>query len=175
MDFGTMLPLLVEAFQREGIRFVVIGGLAVAAYGHDRTTLDADFLVDLASQDRAVALLERLGYETLHRSTAFSNHLHADLMKGRVDLMYAREETAAEIFANCQTRPLPRNLEAPIASPEHLAAMKAFALATNPGRFRDLEDVLYLLRMKNVDREEIRRQFERRGLGDRYRELENLL
>jgi Uncharacterised nucleotidyltransferase len=175
MDFGVMLPVLVEGFEREGIRFAVIGGLAVAAYGHDRTTLDADFLVDLDSQDRAVALLEGLGYETLHRSNAFSNHLHADVTKGRVDLMYVRRPTADEIFARCELRSLPRDLVAPIASPEHIAAMKAFALAENPGRFRDLEDVLYLLRRPGVDRDEIRRQFERRGLGERYRELENLL
>jgi hypothetical protein len=175
VDFGYVLPLLVEAFNREGFRFAVIGGLAIAAYGQHRTTLDADFVVDLESQEAAIGLLEKLGYETLHRSSAYSNHLHPDLRMGRVDLMYVREETARELFAETQRRLLPRDVETLVAGPEHLAAMKAFAFASNPGRFHDLEDVLFLLKLEGVDRDRIRGQFEKRNLGERYRELEALL
>lgn len=175
MDFGRVVPLLVEAFDRAEIRFAVIGGLALAAYGLHRTTLDADFVVELESQEAAVALLSELGYECLHRSSAFSNHLHPDPTMGRVDLMYVPEPTAQKIFTHCQRRRLPRDLEANVASPEHLAAMKALALASNPTRFRDLEDVLFLLKIEGVDRDEIRSQFERRNLGEKFRELERLL
>jgi hypothetical protein len=35
-----------------------------------------------------------------------------------------------------------------------------------------MADLQFLLRLPGIDRDEVRRQFERHGLGERYRELE---
>ncbi len=99
MDFERVIDLL-DGFLAERRRsFVVIGGVALAAYGMPRLTLDVDLAVDAAAQEELVGFLERLGYQTLHRSNRYSNHLHSDEALGRVDVVYLRGETAERVFA----------------------------------------------------------------------------
>lgn len=48
----------------EGVRFVVVGGVAVVLHGHPRFTADLDLVVslDAANVDRLVSSLQRLGF-----------------------------------------------------------------------------------------------------------------
>ena len=58
----------IEAIFRElgaaGVRYLVVGGLAVVAHGYVRLTADVDLIIDLepANVDRSLAALKRLGY-----------------------------------------------------------------------------------------------------------------
>ncbi len=56
----TVLAALNEA----GVRYLVVGGVAVVLHGHLRTTGDLDPFVDLAPQNviQAVTALEKLGF-----------------------------------------------------------------------------------------------------------------
>jgi len=59
-----------------------------------------------------------------------------------------------------------------VPKPEHLAAMKVAAMASDPSRtLQDLADIQFLLRVPGVDREEIRGYFVRYGLEKRFDEL----
>lgn len=55
---------LVKALDAAGVRFVVVGGVAVILHGVPRTTYDLDLIVDLAPEnvERLVSLMDRLGY-----------------------------------------------------------------------------------------------------------------
>lgn len=55
---------IFAALQAAQVRYLVVGGLAVAAHGHGRATFDIDLVVQLhpANAARAVAALERLDY-----------------------------------------------------------------------------------------------------------------
>lgn len=70
MEFERVLRTFVECFDREGIRYALVGGLAVHAYGRLRPTKDADFALDRANAARAIAFAESVGYETLHAASA---------------------------------------------------------------------------------------------------------
>lgn len=171
-----MLADVIGFLDRRGVPCALIGGLAMAAYGMVRTTLDVDLVVPGEVQDDLVAFLEERGYETLHRSTGYSNHLHEDPDLGRVDVVYVRGTTSRQLFADRRLVPGPGGRDLAVPRAEHLAAMKAFAIRNDPTRtFRELEDVRFLLTVAGVDREEIRRTFERYGLGDRYGEIERTL
>ena len=63
---------LVAALQREDVRYLVAGGLAVNAHGYLRFTKDVDVVVQLAPDniERAFAVLEALGYRPLVPVTA---------------------------------------------------------------------------------------------------------
>lgn len=98
MKFDEVLRTWKEFFEREGVRYAVIGGLAVQAWGRARFTKDLDFAVESTARDRVVAFAETAGYQTLHVSQAFSNHEHADSHFGRIDFMYLSGETAERIF-----------------------------------------------------------------------------
>jgi hypothetical protein len=145
----------------------------MAVYGSARTTLDVDIVVDAGVQDSLIAFLEGQGYDTLHRSAGYSNHLHADPDLGRVDVVYVRSETGRELFGNLERHPGPDGLQIPIPRPEHLAAMKAYAIRNDPTRkLRELADIRVLLDASGADRSEIESYFVRYGLEELLDDLE---
>lgn len=176
MDFARELEAARSFLTEQGYRSAVIGGVALAAYGHPRLTLDVDIVTEAAAQDSLVARMESKGFETLHRSAGYSNHRHPEHSHGRVDFMYVRGETADRVFAGVRQLPGPGGVEIAVPRPEHLIAMKVRAMAEAPERtWQDLADVGYLVRLDGVDRNEVRGYFERAGLEGRWRELEQSL
>lgn len=171
LDFALVLEMLREECEERHLRFALCGGLAMAAYGLGRTTFDVDLVMEAAAQDEMIAALEGRGFQTLHRSSGFSNHRHGDPRWGSVDLVWVRGATAATLFAGVRRLPGPGARLWPVVSPEHLAAMKLHALSQDPGRWDDWGDLRYLLALEGVDRERIRREFIRRGWEQRYDEL----
>ncbi len=71
MKQGTLRSIM-EALHREGVRCLVVGGLAVNAHGLLRATVDVDLVVQLAPENirRTFAALASLGYEPLVPVTA---------------------------------------------------------------------------------------------------------
>jgi hypothetical protein len=150
----------------------VIGGVALAAYGNPRLTLDLDIVTDASAQARLIAFMEARGYATLHRSAGYSNHLHTRPERGRVDFMYVRDQTADRIFAATSVRSGPGGRTIPVPRPEHLIAMKVQAMTDDPARlWQDLVDIAWLLRVDGVNRDEARGYFVRAGLEEKWREL----
>lgn len=173
VDFERVLRILAGFFDANGAPWGVIGGLAMAAHGSPRTTLDVDIVADGDFQDPLIDYLESLGFTTLHRSSGYSNHLHEDTDLGRIDVVYVRGGTSRQIFGGTELHPGPEGLEIPVPRPEHLAAMKAFAIRNDPSRtLRDLADIRVLLASKGVDRAEVGRYFERYGLEALFERLD---
>ncbi len=165
MRFDEVLASFVGFFEREGVRYAVIGGLAMQAFGYSRFTRDIDFAAEKGARARIVAFAESLGYETLHVSEGYSNHLHHDPAKGRVDFMYVDEETAGKLFPQTSLKPVLGDLQVRIPRPEHLAAMKAISMKNSPQRVLiDSPDVQFLLSLPETDRTEVREYFARHGL-----------
>jgi hypothetical protein len=165
VQFDAVLRTFTEFFEREGIRYAIIGGVAVTAWGRSRSTKDLDFAVALRDQSRVVAFAESVGYETLQVTSAFSNHAHPDGARGRVDFMYLNERTANRVFDKASRKTVLGGDELLVASPEHLAMMKAVSMANNPHRaLYEGEDVRVLLSVPGVDREAVREYFRQQGL-----------
>ncbi len=176
MDFGRNLEDLKSFLDARQYRWALIGGVALAAHGLARLTLDLDLVVDADAQTELVSFMEALGFETLHCSAGYSNHLHLDSIRGRIDFVYVRGPTRDLLFAEAETRLGPRGIPVLVPKPEHLIAMKLRAIKSDSSRtFQDLADIRYLASLPGVDHDEIRRQFERHGLLDRYYELERTL
>jgi len=172
LDFGRVLDTVAGFFERTGSRYAIAGAFALHAYGLSRATLDLDLVTEAPAQPAAVAFLEALGYETLHRSAGYSNHVHALPALGRVDLMYVDPETSRILFGGCRMLALPSGREVPVPRPEHLAAMKVQAIKNNPRRMhRDLADIQDLLELPGIDVGEVRAYFARAGLLERFDEL----
>jgi len=55
---------VLAALNADGVRYLVVGGVAVVLHGHLRTTADLDLVVELAPENarRAIAALSRLGF-----------------------------------------------------------------------------------------------------------------
>lgn len=165
MQFETVLETVADGLDRGGVRFALIGGLAVHVWGRSRPTRDADFAVDLENKATVLSLMESLGYATVFASDAFSNHEHADAAWGHVDFMYVSGPTAQRLFHASVEKPVLATRTLPVASPEHLAMMKAAAMKSFPHRaLYEAEDVRILLAVPGFDREQVREFFARQGL-----------
>lgn len=172
MDFATTLSTIAGLLRERELRFALIGGHGLAALGLVRATLDLDLVAESAAQDEILEWMEGLGYETLYRSPGYSNHLHPDPRRGRVDFVYVRGETADRLFAEARTLEGPGGVEILVPRPEHLAAMKIQAMRNDPSRrLHELADIQFLLELPGVDRELIRSYFERYGMEEELDEL----
>ncbi|MBI2206116.1 MAG: hypothetical protein HYU41_19950 [Candidatus Rokubacteria bacterium] len=175
MDFGRVLQTIAGFFEQTGYRYAVVGAFGLHAYGMTRGTFDLDFVTESGAQPQLVAFLEALGYETLHASAGYSNHVHGLAALGRVDFIYVSGETGEHLFADCRTMPGPDERPVPVPRPEHLAAMKIQAMKNDPRRtLREMEDVRFLLTLPGINEDEVRGYFDRVGLRDRYDELRRL-
>lgn len=170
MDFDEVLRTFAAFFEREGIRHALIGGLALRAWGHVRATQDVDFVVEQTAKERVIAFAESQAFETFYVSEGYSNHERND---DRIDFMYVDPVTAQQIFDAAQQRTVIEGITLAVAKPEHLSAMKAIAIKSNPRRgWRDVDDVLFLLRLPGVDRKFVRDYFVRKGLLEVIDEIE---
>jgi hypothetical protein len=173
MQFDEVLRTFSGFFEREGIRYALIGGLAMQAWGRSRMTKDIDIAVDRSSQERVVSFAQSLGYESLYVSEAYSNHLHSDTRLGRVDFMYLAGDTAERIFRATELKPIVGDVVFPVTSPEHLAMMKGVAMKNFPHRaLFEGEDVRLLINLPGVDRKLVRDYFAKQGLLDLYDAIE---
>jgi hypothetical protein len=175
VDFIRVVDTIAGNLEGQGFSCAVVGALALHAYGITRLTVDLDLATEAGAQAGLVRHLEGLGYETLHRSAGYSNHLHGDAAWGRVDLVYVDPSTAARLFSSETRLPVGQRL-LPVPSPEHLIAMKVQAIKNDPRRtLKDLGDIQALLRLPGLDEAAVRRYFEKAGLLERYHELKHLL
>ena len=172
MNIRTVLENLIGFFAKEEIDFALIGAFALQAYGYVRATQDIDFVLRGEGQERTVRFLESLGYETLYRSEGYSNHVHPLPDLGRIDLVYVEGETAERLFCGTKSKLIFESLSVPVVRPEHLIALKIFAMKNDPGRsFREMADIQQLMNHVQVDTDEVRSYFERYGQLEKFHEL----
>jgi len=172
LDFARVFDRLAVLLDERRHPYAVVGALALHAWGHSRATFDLDLVTVSPAQADLVALLQALGYETLHVSPGYSSHQHAEADWGGVDLVYVDAQTAGLLFPACPRRLVLGGHEAPVPRAEHLAAMKVQAMRNDPSRIlADLADIQYLLRLDGTDRTEVRGYFEKAGLLQWYDRL----
>lgn len=151
------------AFEAAGVRYVVVGGMAVVMSGHVRATVDLDVVVELdpAGARRAVQALEGLGlrprvpvsaadFADPAVRTSWIQDKHMQVLS-----FYDPQRLAREVdlfvdypldFDTLVARAVPTAVGhrlVPVAAVEHLIEMKRAA-----GRPRDLEDVDALERIR---------------------------
>jgi hypothetical protein len=169
VDFAHAYGQVAAFLEERGFPLAVVGGLGLHAYGITRATFDLDLITEAAVQGDLVVFLERDGYETLHRSAAYSNHLHREPEGGRLDFIYVDQETSRRLFAGCRPLLTLGGRRALVPRPEHLVAMKVQAMKNDPSRaLQDMADVQALLRLPDVDQAEARGYFDHAGLSEEY-------
>lgn len=131
------IKTVAELAEANNIEWALVGGLAMALYGSDRTTKDIDIVADKLLPLENQGLLrqggERYIIKTGKKDVAVDWIIRKDEFK---NLFEAALKDAVEING------------VPIFTPEWLVILKFIA-----GRFKDQEDAIFLLSRKNlVDR-----------------------
>jgi hypothetical protein len=168
LDIAKALAEYMERNQRD---YALVGGFALYAYGYVRATRDIDFVVRLRDQQVLTRFLESLGFETTHQSDVFSNYVHP-VGGVRVDLMYVDGTTADMIFGAATRRVVLEGFTIPVASAEHLVAMKLFSAQSNPERrLKDLADAAEIVRRAGVAPQVLRTYCVKYGMERYFDEL----
>jgi hypothetical protein len=147
MDFVTILPMLIGRFDDRRIRYALIGGLAMALRGVQRTTIDADFILlsdDLAACD---AILDSLGYRRVFRSENVSHYHGINPALGQIDLLHAFRPATLGMLERAQRLPLTPDCSIPVVHLEDLIGLKVQAACNDPSRsIGDWNDIHLLVR-----------------------------
>lgn len=172
MKFKKTFQLLIDFFERERIDYALIGAFALKAYGYTRATQDVDFIVRQKDRKKIIANLESLGFETLYSSTGYSNHLHPLSGLGRIDFVYVKGDTAESIFKEAVRILLFDNLTVLVVRPEHIVALKVFAMKNDPDRaLREMADIKELLSLPEINLQEVQKYFKKYGQMERYYDI----
>ena len=172
MKFKKTFQLLIDFFERERIDYALIGAFALKAYGYTRATQDVDFIARQKDQKKIIANLESLGFETLYSSTGYSNHVHPLSGLGRIDFVYVKGDTAESIFKEAVRILLFDNLTVPVVRPEHIVALKVFAMKNDPDRaLREMADIKELLNLPEINLQEVQKYFKKYGQMERYYDI----
>ncbi len=150
---------VLAPLEQAGVRYLVVGGVAVVLHGYLRTTLDLDLVLQMERDnlERALKALAGLGFQPRvpvplssfadpqireiwlreKNMTVFSLW-HPDHLGFAVDLFVQEPFDFDAVYSRALRVPLP-GIHATVGSREDLVAMKRAA-----GRARDLDDIAAL-------------------------------
>ena len=161
-EIERLLTQLTEA----GVRYLVVGGVAVVLHGYLRATADLDLIVDLEPRNLAitVTVLERLGFRprppvalrdfadpeerarwVVEKNLQVLSLWHPEMPGFELDLFVKLPFVFDEAYARASIARLGTS-DVTVASIDDLVAMKRDA-----GRPRDQEDIDALLALKKAN------------------------
>lgn len=135
MDFERVLRGLLPAFDRDGIRYGLIGGFALGALGVPRATADLDFLVHRDDLNRLDTILTFCGYVRAFGSENVSQYANPDDTWGAVDFVYAWRPISLAMLQRAIVKPIfLGTLQARVLQPEDVIGLKVQAMVNDPLR-----------------------------------------
>jgi len=141
IELGRKVPAL---------RFLIIGGYAVAAHGHTRATFDVDFLVRRTEREAWFARIAGAGLNVFGETNTFAQFSQPQGGDG-LDLMFVDESTFDRMWQASEERDFGGS-RARIPCLDHLLALKPHALKQSQSHrtSKDAEDVEILARRNGL-------------------------
>ncbi len=147
MDFTQVLSRVVSDLDKHGVHYALIGGMAMAMRGLQRTTLDLDFILLLNDLETADRILRSHGYHREFHSENVSHYLGDDASLGRIDILHAFRGPTLGMLKRADRLPWPDSIAVPVVHLEDLIGLKVQALVNDPTRReRDWADILQMIR-----------------------------
>lgn len=165
---------LCRSAAAEELPFLIIGGYAVLAHGHERATFDLDILIPAEAGPRWKEWLAHRGYRLFHEVSAFAQFTATQPGMPPLDLMIVNAETFEKLRAT-QVEKRVAGITMPLPQVENLIAMKLHASRSRPEHRggQDWNDVIELIIATGLDvrRPSFRDMVERYGSTDAYERL----
>jgi hypothetical protein len=147
MDFEKVLSSVVRDLDDHAVHYALIGGMAMAMHGLQRTTLDLDFMLLLDDLAIADEILRSHGYHREFHSENVSHYLGNVPALGRIDLLHAFRGPSLGMLARASRLPWPDACAVPVVDLEDLIGLKIQALVNDPARQgRDWADIIQMIR-----------------------------
>lgn len=146
MSLISGIQSFTSKLEKSAIDFGIIGGLAVFAYGGERTTFDVDFLIHKKNRSKVERIAEQLDLEV------FNSNDEVLQLSGAIqlDIVFANREKSQDMLKRLGTV---KGFPYPVVAPEDLIGLKIQAFTSNRKReYRDKGDILAIFRnVKNLD------------------------
>jgi hypothetical protein len=139
MDIRATLKRVHEFFNKEDVDHLLIGGMALACYGSQRSTVDLDFLIREEQKEKAKSVLLANDFTLGFESPEVLQFGGA----GFVDLLIARRPITQSMFDRAQNDGL-EGLS--FVKAEDLIGLKVQAYSNDSSRsLQDKADIQYLI------------------------------
>ena len=147
MDFKTVTENLLSTFEAEGIRYALIGGFAMGAWGVARTTVDMDFLIHKSDLPAVHKILTGMGYECRYQTENVSQFVSPLKIFGEIDLLHAFREISVGMLHRAENRRIfNETMTIKVLKVEDLIGLKVQAIANDPSRkHMDMADIESLM------------------------------
>ncbi|KAF0127194.1 MAG: hypothetical protein FD189_453 [Elusimicrobia bacterium] len=147
MDFEIVLKIILKEFQRQNVRYGLIGGFALGALGVHRATIDLDFLVNMDDMPKADAIMRARGYQCAYKSENVSQYVSPAKVFGEVDFLHAFREISVGMLERAKELDIfDGKLKIKVLAPEDIIGLKLQASVNNPDRaareYSDMEALM---------------------------------
>jgi len=147
MDFKHILQKLLTEFEKDNIRYALIGGFAMGLWGGSRSTVDLDFLVHRDDMQKVHGIVTALGYEIHHKTENVSQYTSPLKVFGGIDFIHAFREASVEMLQRAVEKDIFSGmLKIKTLIPEDIIGLKLQAVYNNPSREKiDMADIELLV------------------------------
>ncbi|MBI5749390.1 MAG: nucleotidyltransferase [Nitrospinae bacterium] len=172
MHFKLVLSKLLTDFEKHNIRYALMGGFALGAWGVPRTTADIDFLVNRDDIDKVDAIMRGLGYECRHKTENVSQYVSPLRVFGEVDCIHAFRIPSLSMLQRAETKNMfDETLPVKVLKVEDLIGFKMQAAANDESRKAvDMADIESLIDFNKaeIDWSLIEEYFSLFGFGKQF-------
>ncbi len=155
MDFKAVTRILLDDFEKENVRYALIGGFALGALGVPRSTVDIDFLIHRDDLSRVDKIMKKNNYECVFKSENVSQYISHIKIFGEVDFLHAFRKISVGMLERAIEKDIfGGELKIKILRPEDIIGLKVQAIINNADRatreYADIESLLGYYR-NNLD------------------------
>ncbi len=152
MAYPTIFHLISAIEKKEGVSCILIGGFAVNYHKFMRQTLDVDFAIVKEDFSKNSKALKNAGFKIDFIHDTFVRFKANGYYLADVDFMFVDKETFDKIVKDAKWVSI-ANQKFMVPSLNTLFAMKLHAIKSNrkAREYKDLLDILSLIRVNNVD------------------------
>ncbi len=145
MDFKRVLEELLQGFEKNKVRYALMGGFAMGLWGMGRTTVDLDFLVHKNDLSKVEEIMTALGYECKFQTENVSQYVSPLRVFGEVDFLHAFRQPSLRMLDRAVDKKVFGEMRLKVLRPEDIIGLKLQAIKNNPHRKeREIEDVVFL-------------------------------
>lgn len=155
---------LARDLDENGIRYCVIGGLALGIHNYSRSTEDIDILVAEEDFPKIKEKLIRRGY-TLRPGSKKNMYMHTGAGKVPVDVLVEGDKEGNI------TLPNPLKVRVKIGGVWYLELPRLIEFKLRAGRPRDIQDVLQLIASNELEEDYVNKLDN--GIQDKFKQLFN--
>jgi hypothetical protein len=146
LDLFNSIRRLTTCLDEAGVKYALIGGMAMAMRGVQRATFDLDFLIMSSDLEITRQILAVQGYQSVYQSENISHFENPTDGLARVDLLHAFRGPSLSMLDRAERLSFGESCQLPVLQIEDLIGLKVQAASNDPARaLGDWNDIYRLV------------------------------